>query len=241
MDSSEDNAQVASITDNSVVSSKGELLTEISLKLDRHKNIAPVEEYTFPDSGSNIIVGGPQHLRKFDLDIADLLPPGKFKSFTTSSGERVEILGWLPAKFKIGNNTTSQPFYISHNVDRIYMSKFALIDLNILPSTYPLPMNHSATVAAIDTETTTKKPKIPPRPKTLPFPATEENIPKLKDYLLTAFADTAFNANAEPFPCMTGPPAHIYLKPDPQPYARHTPIPIPLNWKDTVKEYLTTW
>ena len=58
------------------------------------------------------------------------------------------------------------------------------------------------------------------------------------NYLIEAFADTAFNANAEPFPCMSGPPAHIHLKPDAQPHARHSPIPIPLNWKDIIKDYL---
>ena len=69
----------------------------------------------------------------------------------------------------------------------------------------------------------------------LPFPATEENIPNLRNYLIEAFADTAFNSKAEPFPCMSGPPAHIHLKPDAQPYARHSPIPIPLNWKGIIK------
>ena len=117
-------AQVASTSNTPVVSPKGELLTEISLKLDRHKNIAPVEEFTFPDSGSNICVGGPQHLEKFNLDITDLIPPGKVNQFITSSGERAELLGWLPACFSISINTTSLHHFTSV-ATYIYMSEFA--------------------------------------------------------------------------------------------------------------------
>ena len=37
---------------------------------------------------------------------------------------------------------------------------------------------------------------------------------------------------------MNTPPAHIYLKPDAVPFTRHSPIPVPDHWKDTIKESL---
>ena len=37
---------------------------------------------------------------------------------------------------------------------------------------------------------------------------------------------------------MSTPPAHIHLKPDAKPYARHSPIPAPYNWKAEVKATL---
>ena len=150
-----DGAQVAAISANPPVSPRGEILTELSLKLPRYnKEFAPISLYTFPDSGSDILVGGPQHLAKFNLNIDVLIPPGQVNTFKTSSGERVDLIGWLPAKIKVGNNTTTQPFYVSRSVDRIYLSRYALMDLNILPPTYPLPMDHNPTVAAVATELT---------------------------------------------------------------------------------------
>ena len=232
-------SQVAAISADPILSPRGELLAQVSLKVPRcNKETKTIPQYTYPDSGANICVGGPQHLAKFNLSIEDLIPPGRTSKFSTSSGESVVLIGWLPAKITIGNNVTSQPFYISRSVDRIYLSSYALIDLNILPPTYPLPMDHSATVRAVAAEPTEPSRQLPERPEKLPFAATEENIPKLKDFLIQAFADTAFNAQAEPFPCMSGPPAHIHLKEGAQPYARHSPIPIPLNWKKIIKEYL---
>ena len=37
---------------------------------------------------------------------------------------------------------------------------------------------------------------------------------------------------------MQTPPAHIHLKSNAVPYARHTPIPIPHHWRSTIKEGL---
>ena len=33
-------------------------------------------------------------------------------------------------------------------------------------------------------------------------------------------------------------PAYIHLKPDTTPYATHTPIPVPYQWKQEIKESL---
>ena len=93
-------------------------------------------------------------------------------------------------KFEIAGNITEQLLCICQNVDRIYFSRTGCQDLNILPPSFPYPMNmgshESPSVCGVS-------PKIPPRPTSLPFPATEENIPKSKEYLLNAFKDTAFN------------------------------------------------
>ena len=80
-------------------------------------------------------------------------------------------------------------------------------------------------------------PQLPMRPKTIPFRPIEQNITKLKQWLVENFADTAFSREA-PFPAMSGPPAHIHLKENPIPKAKHNPIPIPLHFKEKVKELL---
>ena len=83
-----------------------------------------------------------------------------------------------------------------------------------------------------------RPPSPPPRPTNLPFPATPENIPKLKSWLTDAFKDTAFSKVGEDgkFPALTGPLAHIHLKEGAVPRARHTPIPVPYHLRDATKE-----
>ena len=54
---------------------------------------------------------------------------------------------------------------------------------------------------------------IPLKPQTLPYPATEANVSKLEQYLNDAFKYTVFN-RSPPVPAMTGPTAHIHLKPN---------------------------
>ena len=81
------------------------------------------------------------------------------------------------------------------------------------------------------------KDPLPTRPKKLPFPPTEQNIPRLKEWLLQHFASTSFRTNRE-FPPMSGPDAHIHLKEGAVPKARHNPILVPYHFKETVRQAL---
>ena len=79
-----------------------------------------------------------------------------------------------------------------------------------------MPETTSPEIARLST------PQTPPtRPSHIPYPATPENILKLEKYLLAQFSETVFD-RASPFPAMNSPPAHIHLKPDAKPVARHT-------------------
>ena len=93
----------------------------------------------------------------------------------------------------------------------------------------------------------------PEKPAHLPYPATNENDSKLKQYILDQFFSSAFNSSS-PFPSMDVTLAHIHLKPDATPYATHThthththtrthththtTISVPYHWKQEIKESL---
>ena len=87
----------------------------------------------------------------------------------------------------------------------------------------------------------------PEKPAHLPYPATNENVSKLKQYILDQFFSSAFNSSS-PFPSMDVTLAHIHLKLDATPYATHihththththTPISVPYHWKQEIKESL---
>ena len=75
------------------------------------------------------------------------------------------------------------------------------------------------------------------RTKRLPFPPTEQNIRRLKNWLLEYFAETAFKNNGEFLP-MSGPAAHIHLKEGAVPKARYSPVPMPFHFKEPARQAL---
>ena len=72
----------------------------------------------------------------------------------------------------------------------------------------------------------------------LPFEATEENIPQLKQWLITHFKYSVFNTNRIPFPAITDENHHLHLKEGATPFDVHSPTPIPCHWCDQVKATL---
>ena len=78
----------------------------------------------------------------------------------------------------------------------------------------------------------------PQRPSKIPYPPTTENIPKLKDYIIEAFATSTFLNIDEPSPSLNAPPCKIYLRDDAILYAQHTPIPTPYHMKSLTKALL---
>ena len=65
-----------------------------------------------------------------------------------------------------------------------------------------------------------------------PYPATDENIPKLKAFLIHQFKSSAFNVcETQPLPMMMGsPPLQPHVPLTTKPVACHTPAMIPLHW-----------
>ena len=78
------------------------------------------------------------------------------------------------------------------------------------------------------------KPKIPVPPLEIPFPPTEDNVALLQEWLLQQFADITFKVDG-PLPTMHGKVHCFHLRDNAIPYAAHTPIPIPHNWKKEVE------
>ena len=152
------------------------------------------------------------------------------KKVTAVGGSTLICRGWLQVKFDIGGNTTCQPLYICDRVDRIYFGRQGCTEVSILPETFPFPMQ-------TDKISSIEPTLLPRRPESTPFSAVEENIPKLKAYLIEKFTDTVFN-RATPFRSMNCLPAHIHLKENAKPHAIHSPFSIPIHWREEVKRKL---
>ena len=82
---------------------------------------------------------------------------------------------------------------------------------------------------------------LPPTDKpVLPCEPTPENLPRLKQYILDRFASSAFNTcEYQEIPLMNGsPPLRLHVDPKAIPVAVHTPVQVPIHYKDAVHEGL---
>lgn len=79
----------------------------------------------------------------------------------------------------------------------------------------------------------------PPTPSQLPFPPTEQNRDKLKQWVIDYYRSSTFNVcEHQLLPLMEGPPLTLNIDPNATPVAVHTPIPVPLHCQEEVKATL---
>ena len=200
---------------------------------------------------ATICLGGLRYLRNMGLSTNNLIPSRKV--VRAVGGVTLMCQGWLPVEFNVQGKTTKQALYICKTIQRLYFSKVVCIDIGILPKDFPNPAATTSPQADMamqylpsasirqELDTSSKhnkvKDQLPTRPKKLPFPPTEQNIPRLKEWLWEHFANTSFRKNGQ-FPPMSGPAAHIHLKEGAVPKARHNPIPVPFHFKEPVRQAL---
>ena len=80
---------------------------------------------------------------------------------------------------------------------------------------------------------------VPPRPKSLPFPPTPENVPRMKQWLLEQFKGSTFNTCPHrALPSMAGPPMEIHIQEGAKPKVCNTPATVPLHWQQRVHDDL---
>ncbi|CAG2254453.1 unnamed protein product [Mytilus edulis] len=147
---------------------------------------------------------------------------------------------------------TRQIVYITDSSDKFFLSKEACITLGIISENFPtigeitgsvtdtsaLKNDENRFTTQIDCNCP-KRQTPPPIPVKLPFPPTEENVPKLQNFLLEHYKSSTFNTcEHQPLPLMEGPPLKLMIDPKATPVACHTPVPVPLHWQDDVKASL---
>ena len=78
---------------------------------------------------------------------------------------------------------------------------------------------------------------VPPRPTSLPFEPSPENISVMKKWLLEYFRSSTFNTCPhQRLQEMDGPPIEIHVDSNAKPRVCHTPAQIPLHWWKQVEE-----
>ena len=77
----------------------------------------------------------------------------------------------------------------------------------------------------------------PPVPEKIPFPPTEQIIPKLKAWILQRYRSSAFNCcHNQKLPLVKETiPLNLHVDKNAKPVAIHKPFPVPVHWKEAVK------
>ena len=100
------------------------------------------------------------------------------------------------------------------------------------------PCSNTGTISPGDPPCKCPLRSLPPTTEpVLPCAPTEENLPKIKKYILDRFASSAFNqCERQKLPLMQGsPPLRLHVDPAAKPHAVYTPAPVALHWRDAVR------
>lgn len=215
----------------------------------------PTHAHAMADTGCQSCLTGIKIINKLGLKKKDLIPVTMKMHAANDKG--ITILGAVILQFsgkdQSGNLvTTRQITYVTDNSEKLFLSREACIALGMITEAFPtigetvnmvtaeLANSEHNTHTNSDSGLTAdcdcpKSQAPPPCPIEPPFPATEENRGKLEQYLLDYYKSSTFNTcEHQPLPFMKGPPLKLMIDSDAEPVAHHTPVPVPLHWKDDV-------
>ena len=182
------------------------------------------------------------------------LLPVKKRMFAANN-EGINILGAvfirLSGKTRQGRNVeTAEMVYVTDSTDVFYLGRNALEQLRIIDQDFPqlgaasVNDDHSSHKYEFHGAQSRrcacpKREPPPPRPQHLPFTPNVANNEDMKRWLLDRYAASTFNkCTHQPLPFMSGPPISIHVDPDARPTAVHSPAPVPIHWRDEVKNQL---
>ena len=145
--------------------------------------------------------------------------------------------------------STKQMVYTSNKVGKAFLCREALIALGVIPQDFPAaPVSWpTEMVASVENSSKLKCPcpkrceNPPPVPQQLPpgLPATDENVPALKQWLLDYYSSSTFNTcEHQPLPMMRCEPLELHVDPTAKPVAIHKPGLVPIHWQEKVYQDL---
>ena len=207
-----------------------------------YRHVKSTNVTAITDTGAQSSLMGMKTFRKCGFQESDLVPV-KRKMYAANN-EGITIKGAVFTRLsginKLGDRIeTAEMIYITDSTDHFYLSRRAMENLQIITPDFP-------TINAVTNNPNStapcgcyKRQQPPTRPKSLPFAPTDENIPKMREWLINRFSSSTFNkCTHQRLPMMSGPPIKLNINSNVKPSAVHTPAPIPLHWREAVKRQL---
>ena len=203
------------------------------------------------DTGCQSCLAGTNLLSKLNLDKRHLVRATM--NMTAANNRKIDIAGAIVLRLHGQSRCgiareTRQIVYISDSTDRLFLSKQACMVLGMISDRFPTIGETVKSDASDATALSTPVTRVdstcecplrqlpPPAPKSMPFPATDENRSKIERWLLDYYRSSAFNTcEHQRLPMMSGRPLKLLVDPNAQPTAHHVPLPVPIHWQDDVK------
>ena len=213
------------------------------------------------DTGAQVNIIDVETVKAMGLDTESLIP-----CTTTikgaAAGSKMDIQGVLfldvaaPGPPRV-RARVPQLFHVARNTQNTYLSYQCLLDLGVVSPSYPRAGEAWSVgqVAGVATQGDTwavpectyegvgecKCPprELPPRePAQLPCAPTQENIPKLEEYIRRRYSASAFNVcTRQRIPTLSGsPPLKLNVGPEITPVACHKLATVPLHWQQAVPQ-----
>ena len=178
-----------------------------------------------PDTGAQLTVTGMKFMRSLRVTKSELIPLSHGVSAANNMG--LGLLGGAFVTFKGKNqqgivSETRQLCYVASNIEGVYLSKSACVELGLIHSKFPAigAFGHQKTTDFIETNLDNKDYKVykcsyndyictlySPIPSKLPFPAVAANREKLKQWIIDRYSSSAFNqCEHQRLPLMKGSP-----------------------------------
>ena len=182
----------------------------------------PVTASGVADTGAQMDICSPALVQQLGIDTSSLFPV-KARVFAASRGASIDIIGGIIVKMSAPGRQTAlstvRLMYAASNISSTYLSLSTLTDLRVVDEAFPRIKDKIAVVASTSTAQCASLPPctnsgvlvpgeqqcyctaltLPPTSKpSLPCLATEENLPKLKQYIMDRYASSTFNVCEHP-------------------------------------------
>jgi len=178
-----------------------------------------------PDTGADITVIGPQHLKSLGIPWSQLQTPPQTTTFTADGSEMAPALGMLTVTLTLGKRSCSAHIRVHKDIQTPLLSFGHCQELAIISKDFPKPI--------FEVKHVKKCMELPFSSTTSPSEAKAHFMKEFNDVLVDKAA-----LLSTPLKPMVGSPMRIHLKDGAVPFAIHTPRQIPLAFKDQVKEEL---
>merc|ERR1712082_514117 len=170
-------------------------------------------------------IGGKNLMKKLGLNNDNLMRD--HTKVSAAEGSTIKLWGFIPVTLRVrdgagGVREASECLYFGDGILNTLVSLTALKNLGCVSRNFPYPdVETASSLTDRDDEDYEEDPKevepvpredTPPRPTMLPFPPTEDNVPKLRAWLVEQFSKSSFNISSAPLAKMTGPPMKIHIK-----------------------------
>ena len=217
------------------------------------------------DTGCQSCLASTTVLCRLGLSQKNLIPVTTYMHAANNNGIKIlgAIILRFSGKSQSGQtHETLQIVYITNDLDKLFLSwetctalgiisnNFLTVGVSPQPSTMNEPHRPSDAAEQIHLTQTLKTPESahhptcncpccvapPPKPTRPPFPAIDENIQRLQEWLLDYYKSSTFNTcEHQPLPLMDSVQMGLMIDPDVEPIAHHTPVPVPLHWQEDAK------